>query len=198
MAGDRHDPELIGRLLRAFLADYLRLVEPDAAMLLDLDRITPLEVPLEVPGVAARIPCQEHGEMVTVLVHVEPEALSPGEVSRRLTRSLTRLAVPYSEPVLACVLFLQNGRPGAHLESGVVGKICDIEVLRLYFVTFGLSAARAERYLARPEPLAWALAALMRPTERTLEEHRAACLERIGRADLDEPRRELLRSLVEA
>jgi hypothetical protein len=198
VAGDPHEPERIERLLRTFFPDYLRLVDPEAALDLDLDQTLLLAAPLDGPGVAARIPCRENGERVTVLAHIESEAPGKEDVARRLTRSLTKLAVPYSEPVLASVLFLRSSRPGARLESGVVGKIREIEVLRLYFVTFGLSAARAEPYLARPEPLAWAFAARMRPTQRTPEEHRAACLERIERAGLDEKRRKLLRSVVEA
>lgn len=98
----------------------------------------------------------------------------------------------------ASALFLRNGRPEARLESGVVARVHRIEVLQLYYTAFGLSGARAEPYLARPEPLAWAFAALMRPTERTPAEHHAACLERIERADLDEECRKLLRSAVAA
>jgi hypothetical protein len=61
-----------------------------------------------------------------------------------------------------------------------------------------LTESRAEHFLERPEPLAWAFAAWMRPTKRTPDEHARACLERIAGAALDEERRTLLRRSVKA
>ena len=133
---------------------------------------------------------------MTVLVRIEPELLMPGETSLRIARSLQDLRLPYVKPVLASAVHLQGGRPGLRLESGIVSRACGIETARLYFTTFGLAGSRAEQFLERPEPLAWALAARMHPTRRTPEEHRRACLERIAGADLDERRRTLLRRSV--
>jgi len=196
LAAGQIGPELVECVLRAFFADYLRLVEPDAAPLLDLEQITFLDTPLEGSGVAARLPGRGTGERVTALVRVEPEALDDDEVAERIARALARLAVPYGEPVLASVLFLREGRPGVHLDSGVVSRIGNLEVLRLFYTTFGLSTAWAEPFLARPEPLAWAFAALMQPTQRTFEEHQAACLARIEQGGLDDERRALLARVV--
>jgi len=194
---DGADPELMESLLRAFFADYLRLVEPDTSVLLDLDRITFFEAPLEGPGVAARVPGRQNGERVAVLAFIEPDTRDQDEVAARIARSLARMAVPYGEPVLASVLILQEGDwRGCRLESGIASHLGGIELLRLYYTAFSLSAARAELFLERPEPLAWAFAALIRPTQRTCEEHRAACRERIERADLDAERRGLLRRVV--
>src|SRR5262249_40123784 len=47
----------------------------------------------------------------------------------------------------------------------------------------------AADYLARPEPLAWALAALMRPGQLTRPALKLECLRRIAAVDLDEERR---------
>jgi hypothetical protein len=95
------------------------------------------------------------------------------------------------------VLFLEGGRPGVRLESGVIGEACGIELVRIFYSTLALAESRAEPYLERPEPLAWALASLMRPTLRTPEEHRRACLERIARAPLGEELRGVLRQAAE-
>ena len=54
------------------------------------------------------------------------------------------------------------------------------EVCRFRFRSFGLSRLPAEDYLARPEPLAWALASLMRPQSGDRRALRRACLARIA------------------
>jgi hypothetical protein len=56
------------------------------------------------------------------------------------------------------------------------------EVCRFQYRAFGLSRLPAEDYLARPEPLAWALASLMRPRSGDRRALRRACLARIAGA----------------
>lgn len=196
---------LLRTLLQAFFADYLRLVEPDSAEHLCLDRISfrsphadlsawdessGLSLVAEVPGL--------RGEKVTVLVRIEPDAPAPDHISERLGRSLLGLEARYGQPILLSVVCLQGARPGINLETAAVGRVFGTEVLRVFYTLFGLAGARAEYYLQRPEPLAWALAALMRPARLEPAELRQACLERIAAARLDEPRRTLLAGSVEA
>ena len=197
---------LLRDLIRAFFADYLRLVEPDSAVQMCLEQIT-FPRPEKLPecdedecrdiGVVAEVPSRL-GEIVTVLAQIEPEALDPLEIARRLGRYLTALELRYGQPVLLSVVYLQGGCPGVHLESGIIGELCGIELVRIYYTTFALEDAPAEYFLERPEPLAWALSALMLPTRRTPEEHRTACLARISAAPVDEERRLLLRRSAEA
>jgi hypothetical protein len=193
---------LLLELIRTFFADYMRLVEPDSAVQMQLERITFPELP-EAPddlcdlGVVAEV-LSRRGETVTVISQVEPEVLSPPEIARRLGRYLMRLELCYGQPVLISVVYLQGGRSGIRLESGAIAEACGIELARVYYTTFGLSESRGEYYLERPEPLAWAFAALMRPAKRTPEEHRQACLEQIAAAHLDEERRTLLHRAAEA
>ena len=183
-------PDLLRDLLRAFFADYLRLIEPDAAPQMRLDRITfpPRDYPR---GVIAEVPPRK-GEPVTAVVRIEPEreALVP------LSEDLRRLDLRYGQPVLVSEIRLSGGRPGTHLESAVVGEAFGIELARIFYTVLGLQGARAEHYLERPEPLAWALSAWMRPSRRSVEEHRGACRARIDAADLCESRRSLLRMAV--
>lgn len=190
-------PAVMEGLVRAFLPDYLRIVEPDFAAGLRLDRVVFPETSLDGAGVVAAVPGQAGDERVTVLVLIEPYALTPRESSARIGRCLKTLGLTYGEPVLASLVFLRGGW-GVNLEAGPLLKVCGIDLSWIYFTTFGLAEMRAEYYLNRPEPLAWALAALMRPTERSLEEHHRACLERIAAAPLDEERRALLRQGVAA
>jgi len=64
------------------------------------------------------------------------------------------------------------------------------------YFAFGLSRSQAGDYLARPEPLAWALAALMRRGESSVAQHRAACLSPIAEEEIDDARRFLLANCV--
>jgi hypothetical protein len=197
---------LIRELIQTFFPDYLRLVEPDSALQMCLDRITfPRPEKLtecedddfrEV-GVVAEV-LSYRGELVTVLVQIEPEVLTPPEIARRLGHYLMGLELRYGQPVLLSVIYLQGGRPGLHLESGVISRACGIDLVRIYYTSFSLGESRAEYFLDRSEPLAWAFAALMQPVKRTPEEHRRACLDRIAAAPLEEERRLLLRRGVEA
>lgn len=196
-----HRRPLLRELIRTFFADYLRLVEPDSAAQMWLEGITfprSESLPewtdddLREVGVVAEV-FSRRGELVTVLVQIEPEAMAPPEAARRLGRYLMGLELRYGQPVLISVIFLQGGRPGVRLESGVIGEACGIELVRVFYTTFSIGESRAEYYLERPEPLAWVFALLMRPTERTPEEHCRACLARIDSAPVDEERRALLR-----
>jgi hypothetical protein len=184
-------PDLPRDLIRTFFADYLRLVEADAARKTNLDRITFPQKDF-ASGVIAEIPPLQ-GETLTVLVRIEPER----ETLHSLTEDLRRLDLRYGQTVLLSVLRLTGGRPGAHLESAPIGEAFGIELARLYYTIFGLEGARAEYYLERPEPLAWALSAWMRPFRRDPEEHRRACLEKIEAGALPEVQRELLRRAFE-
>ena len=183
-------PGLLRDLIRTFFADYLRLIEPDAAPKMRLDRITfpPKDF---AQGVVAEVP-RRKGEPVTAVVRIEPER----KALRPLSADLRHLDLRYGQPVLVSEIRLAGGRPGMHLESAVVGEAFGIELARIFYTVLGLQGARAEYYLERPEPLAWALAAWMRPLRTSLEEHRHACRARIDAANLCESRRSLLRRAV--
>lgn len=183
---------ILRRLIRVFFADYLSLVEPDVLGGKRCRSLLFPRKPLDGTGVVAEA-VSTKGEKVTVLVRIEPEVLPDRELSARIRQSLRHLRVQYGEPVLASVVYLHGGRSGLRLESIVVATASGIEVARLYVTTFGLTETRAESYLSRPEPLAWALAAGMRSTSWTEEELRQACLDRIAAEPLDDERRALLR-----
>lgn len=65
------------------------------------------------------------------------------------------------------------------------------EVALFRYYSPGLSGAEAERYLACPEPLAWALAALM-SFKGSDAQHKLACMQRLVAAKLDLARQFLL------
>jgi hypothetical protein len=105
--------------------------------------------------------------------------MSPGDTSDRFSRYLLTLERAFAAPVLLSAVYLRGGRPGVNLESAPVRNVCRTEVLRLFYTAFGLAESRADYYLERPEPLAWALAAFMRSFRLSPTELKARCLERI-------------------
>jgi hypothetical protein len=201
-----HRTPLFREILLPFLADYLRIVEPDSAEHLWLDRISLpnldsvpgwTDAEKQTFGIVAEVPSR-WGEQVTIVIQVEPEALTPAELSRRLGRYFMDLEIHYCRPVLLSVLYLHGGRPGINLETGPVSRLMDMDLLRIYFTTFGLEGARAEYYLERPEPLAWALSATMQPIRHSRARHRKLCLERLAAADLAAEHRTALVRFVDA
>ncbi|HWM93715.1 MAG TPA: hypothetical protein VN493_23355 [Thermoanaerobaculia bacterium] len=198
-------PHLFFReLFRTFLGDYLRLAEPDTAahLLPERARFPIVDAPgwtdeerTEI-GAVAEVPTMD-GTALTVLIQPEPEPRGPAETAQRLSRWFLALESHWTQPVLLSVIYLRGGRPGLNLESSAVGSIYGTEVVRIFYTAFGLAEARADYYLERPEPLAWALAALMKPVRRSRAEHKMACLQRIAGADLEDRERTLLTSCVE-
>lgn len=191
-------------LFQTFLGDYLRIAEPDTAahLLPEHARFPILDVPewtdrerSEI-GAVAEIPTRDGGAL-TVLIQPEPEPHGPAETARRFGRWFLALEARLTRPVLLSVVYLRGGRPGPNLESAAVCTVYGLEVVRIFYTAFGLSEARADYYLERPEPLAWALAALMKPVRRSRAEHKLACLQRIAGADLTSRQRSLLTSCVE-
>jgi hypothetical protein len=139
---------LIPPLLHAFFADYLSLVEPDAAGHLLLDRAR--FVPPEPHGLAlaAAVPALEGTETVFVAVLLDTDDAGPDETGRRIARALGSLGLHYGEPVLPSVVRLRGGRPGPGLESAVVARWHGIEMARVFYATLGLAGGRPEDFLA--------------------------------------------------
>jgi hypothetical protein len=191
-------------LFQTFLGDFLQIAEPDliAHLVPEQARFPVLDLAgwsdeeRAAAGAVADVPARD-GSSVTVLVHTEPEPLGPAETSLRLIRYFRALEAQYVQPVLLTTVWLRGGRPGLNLESVSVNPLLGVEMVRIYYTAFGLAECRAEHYLERPEPLAWALAALMRPVRRGPSEHRRACLGRIAEAGLPDREAGLLAACVE-
>lgn len=88
-------------------------------------------------------------------------------------------------------------REGEHRRLDLVAQVSSIRGDPELVIVHVEVEAQAREYLARPEPLAWALAALMRRGGRSAVEHRLACLAPIARAEIDDARKVLLASCVE-
>jgi len=191
-------------LFQTFLGDFIRIAEPDfSGHLIPEQARFPVfdltdwsDAERAAIGTVADVPTR-FGDSATVLIHAEPEPLSPAETSRRLSRYFIGLETKYSQPVILATVYLRGGRPGLNLESASLNPLLDVEMVRFFYTAFGLAESRAEHYLERPEPLAWALAALMRPVRRSRAEHRRDCLRRITHAGLSGRETNLLTACVE-
>jgi hypothetical protein len=198
-----HD-RLFKQLLQTFFGDLLRLVAPElaarlvpgAARFLDKETFPdwPRSERQEV-DLLAEVPRADKPEE-EILVHVEVEAQARADTAKRLFRYALQLQLRHGRPVLTILVNLRGGRPGVETLE-LTEDVGDLEVHRFRYLAFGLGACRAEDYLARPEPLAWALAALMRPPGLRRAEHKLACLRQIARAELTEAERFILLNCVE-
>jgi predicted transposase YdaD len=199
----RHD-QLFKDLIRAFPADLLRLILPEAVRRLRLETLEfqPTEEFLDLPqgrerrlDLMARVSTWE-GE--PVLLHVEVETRFRAGMAERLWSYNRLVRLRRGQPVWTVVLYRRGGPPGlraeVHRERWLRREIC-----RFCYTSFGLSGASAESFLRRRNPLAWGFAAQMRWRTGSLAERRLACLRRIARArGLSEVQRFLLANVVQS
>jgi len=186
----QHD-KIFKLLLRTFLEDFLRLVAPQALERMDLTSTELLDKELFAGGPHGHR--RELDLLVRVrttanrplLIHVEIEARASPKMQERLWRYRNQIQARYDTPVLTIVVYLKRGRPGVCLETRQSDLGPDFPEPR--YISFGLAGCRATDYLSRPEPLAWAFAALMEPGSWSRAELKMACLRRIaelkGRVD---------------
>jgi hypothetical protein len=174
-------------MLRTFFGDFLELVEPGLGERLGAqavffpDRSELADWPedeLRDLGLLAEI-LTRYGEWRTILVQVESAAGDRAALEEKLLGWYLRLAVEDRQPVRMIVVYLHGGIPGVSLEW-IVDRVDGEELLRVPYLAFGLEECPAEGFLLKPQPLAWALAALMRPTRRSRAAHTRACLRRIA------------------
>ena len=174
-------------MLRTHFFDFLELVEPGFGARLGVEGVL-----FSCPGELAHWPEEERrdlgllaevltrrGEWQTILVQVEAEAGDPAPLEEKLLNWYLRLAVEDREPLRMIVVHLRGGRPGVSVRW-IVDEVDGEELLRVPYLAFGLEECRAEDFLLKPQPLAWALAALMRPSRRNRAAHTRACLRRIA------------------
>jgi hypothetical protein len=192
------------KLIETCFADLVRIVAPRIAPRLHLDRPTfldkeqftdtregehrRLDLVAEVPSI--------RGDPELVIVHVEVEAQARRTMGRRLLNYAMQLWLRHGAPIVPVVVYLRGGKPDVTRER-VPLRAFNTTFFTFRYFAFGLSPSQAREYLARREPLAWALAALMQRGGRSPEQHRLACLQPIARAEIDDARKVLLASCVE-
>jgi hypothetical protein len=192
-------------LLRAFLPDLLRLVVPQVATRLNLSRPVFLDKEFFTDwlkgtrrelDLLARVPFRkkvsEH-----LLVQVEIEARASAGIGRRLSSYRSQIHARHDRTVLTIVVYVRRGQPGIRLET-LKEDLFGVELAVFRYFSLGLANCSAAEFLARPEPLAWALAALMDPGSLRRAEHKLACLRRIASTRMSDVERLLLVNCVES
>jgi hypothetical protein len=197
-----HD-QLAKELFQNFFADLIRLAAPAAAQRLRLaeasfrDKQAFTDWPegdRREMDLVAEVPIAETG--LPALVHIEIEAVARTGMGERFWLYYMQLRLRHGLPVFPLLINLKGGRPDPHDEE-VSDHFGTFETARFRFRVFGLSGCSAAEYLARPEPLAWALAALMRRGRWSPAEHKIECLRRIATAELPASQSFLLGNWVE-
>ncbi len=182
-----HD-QLSKSLITTFFHDFLRVAVPDVApslrpgeaIFMDKELFTdwPPAGQRRELDLLARVPW-EPGEL-QILVHVEIESRARAGMDQRMWRYYMQIRLRYDLLVLPIVVNLRGGRPGVRLELLAEG----VEAAQVVFPyhVLGLSGCLAEEWLARPEPIAWAFAAFMRPKRWSRAELKIECLRRVSRS----------------
>lgn len=189
-------------VFKVFLKDLVEMVHPQIAALLDLDRVTFNTETLfshhgqgdhASPDLVGSAPLKEDPGEGVVLVHLEIEAEHRASMEKRMWRYFSLLNSHHDTEVFAIVIFLSGGPSGVQRRRYRM-KIGEVEIIRYTYWAFGLSAADAEEWLAKPQALARALAAMMKVRGDKVE-HKLRCLRAIAAAEHD-PRRFYLLNLM--
>jgi hypothetical protein len=198
----RHD-SIFKALLRSFFADLLWIVVPDQAARLDLRQPVFLDKEFFTAGgrrreldLLARVSFLVESRQ-PLLIHIEVEARATSGMGERLWLYRRQIQAIHGGQILSIVLYLDRGEAGIRVAT-LFEEAPDEGLEGFRYMAFGLAGCDAAEYLARPEPLAWGLAALMRPGKLTRPALKLSCLRRIATADLDDARRILLVDCVEA
>jgi hypothetical protein len=197
-----HD-QLSKSLIKIFFAEFLRLVAPEAASRVEAAEATFLDKEVFTDWLAggrremdllAEVPAD--GEERPLLVHVEIETEFSSSMSHRLWNYYMHLRLLHGLPILPILVNLRGGRPGLRREALREGFEGPATAVFRYRV-LGISGCRAEDWLSRPEPIAWAFAALMRPGSWSRAELKLECLRRIAASDVSGLRKQILVDWVE-
>lgn len=199
-----HD-QLFKEIAVAFQGDLVTLLLPDVAARIDLGqlRFESKEYFLDTPQGRRRFPdlvsrargrSDPDDEMV---IHVEHFSRYRSATQSRLWDYNRLLGIRSGLPVHTAAVYVRGGPRGLE-ESAYEEVSCGRVISTFCYNSLGLSGSSAGEYLKRPEPLAWALASLMRPEGLGGRGELAMkCLRRItAAAELDEARRFLLLNFV--
>ena len=207
------DPEvnhdhLFKVLLQHFFAEFMELFYPAAAARLRGAEVAFLDKDLftDAPGarhrgkrrepdVVARVETTA-GQPEIVLIHIEVQRRRANTFGTRMAEYYALLRLRHRVPVFPVVIYLTRGAGGLgrdHYQESVFGEV----VVDFHYHRVGVPDLDADDYLRSDNPLAYGLAALMRPGPRGRVATKAECLIRIARAVLDESRKLVLANCVE-
>jgi hypothetical protein len=203
-------------LLKRFLGDFFRLFFPEWATRFDFDTVEWLDTEvfpdppdgsrriLDLVALLKTVDAATAGaggasvERWLSLVHIEVESSDSVQTFRkRMHWYYANLRQRHDEPILPVAVFLNVGLDGIGYDA-YVETHGSLEVLRYQYLYVGLPKLQAVEYVQRAEPLAAALAALMKPPAGQRPQLKAQAWQRIAAAELTEFDRFLLSDCVDA
>lgn len=203
-------------LLKRFLADFFHLFFPEWAVRFDFASVEWLDTEVfpDPPEGSRRIldlvallntagdggsqsDCGDTVQRWLSLVHIEIESSdSLPSFRKRMHWYYANLRQRHDEPIPPVAVLLNVGLDGVGPDA-YVETHGSLEVLRFQYLCVGLPKLDAIEYVKRPEPLAAALAALMRPPAGKKSELKAIALQKISSAMLTDFDRYLLAECVD-
>ncbi len=198
----RHD-RLFKEFLHRFLPQFVTLFFPKQAAQLDsstlhfLDKELVVNLPvqaLRIPDVVAEVQTLD-GEIETIIVHVEVEARERRTLPRRMFEYYGLLRLLRQRRVLPLALLLTPSSDGL-LWQDYRESLLGEELLHFRYGEVGVRELASEAYLRRNEPVAAALAALMKPAETETAVIKLESLRQVLESALPENDRSFLAWLV--
>ncbi len=199
----RHD-SFFKDLLRAFFGDFLRLFFPDQARRLDFGKIAFEDKELFTDlargrerrlDLVVKVRTRDRKTEV-VLVHIEVESRSRRGFDGRMHEYYMALRLRHRCPVFPIALVLSRSGGGldrpTHREEVLGDEVCVYRYWRI-----GLPKLDGARYVGLRNPVAPALAALMKPGSPARARWKLECMTALGRIRVDEARRRLLVDCIE-
>ncbi len=164
-----HD-RIFKEFLHRFFREFLELFFPDEAAHLNFETLTFLdqELVINLPNQTLRITDVVaevetlSGEGEVILVHIEVEAGRKRSLPQRVFEYYALLRLLRQKRVLPLALVLQP-QAGGLTRQQYTETLFGQELVRFSYGQVGLRDLPSEAYLARGEPVAAALAALMKP-----------------------------------
>ncbi|MEM6453836.1 MAG: DUF4351 domain-containing protein [Acidobacteriota bacterium] len=198
-AGHQPHDAFFKDLFTTFFADLVQLAAPSTAEALDFararDQKTALAAGLGAPrtgevDLLVRVPLRDPpapsasgdaSDAPRILVHIEIEARFRREMDARMARYGHQLCSQHDRPILPLVVFLRGG-PAARAVRGVAQHAGPFLHALCFYIALCLERCDPSAHLARDEPLAWGLAALMRAGGGDRARQKLAILQRIAAA----------------
>ena len=198
-----HD-RLFKELLTTFFIEFLDLFFPELVRHVDRDSLEFLdkEVFTDVTEgqrheVDLLAKARFGDEPSFFLIHVETQAQPQADFSRRMFRYFARLHEKFASPVYPVVLFSYDDPQRAEPDEYGV-KFPDLDVLAFRFRVVQLNRLDWRSFVERTNPIAAALMAKMRMEPPDRPWAKLACLDLLGKLQLDAARRELISGFVDA
>jgi Putative transposase, YhgA-like. len=197
--------QLFKELLRVFFREFLELFFPEIASRLDFGQVRFLdkEVFTDFPEGRVRradTVVEVHtrdGAPELVLFHVEVQGTRPPEVPYRMWEYFSLLRMRFRVPVFPAVIYVTPGAGGL-TEETYAESVFDRQVLSFRYAVVGLPDLSADDYRESENPLAPALSTAMRAADQERWRRKYDALLQTSRSGLDDARKELLASVIEA